>query len=137
MAAKAYGSRQRTSTKNGILKADAVGRFAHCLHAHGVDFFQDVPRVADSAQFEADIRAIPGQGSGISLQYFWMLAGSDDFIKPDRMVLRFPQSALSRSVAVREAGSLMRAACRQLAGKYPQLTPRILDHEAWKYQREA
>jgi hypothetical protein len=136
MAERVYGSRQRTSTKNGILKAEAAARFAGALRAHGVECFQDVPRVADSARFEADIRAIPGQGSGISLQYFWMLAGSDDFIKPDRMVLRFLQAALSRPVPVREAATLMRAGCRRLAAKYPALTPRLLDHEVWKYQRE-
>jgi hypothetical protein len=137
MAERAYGNRQRTSTKNGILKAEAAIRFAGALRSHGVEFLQDVPRIADSACFEADIRSIPGQGSGISLQYFWMLAGADDFIKPDRMVLRFLQSALSRSVPVQEASSLLRSACRQLAAKYPALTPRLIDHEVWKYQRTA
>lgn len=135
MAERVYGSRQRTSTKNGILKADAVARFAQCLRSHGVDYLQDVPRIADSARFETDIRAIPGQGSGISLQYFWMLAGSDQFVKPDRMVLRFLQSALSRVVTMREAGSLMRSACQHLSTKYSGLTPRLLDHEVWKHQR--
>jgi hypothetical protein len=135
MAAQVYGNRQRTSTKNGILKAEAVARFACTLRSHGVEFLQDVPRVADSARFEGNIRAIPGQASGISLQYFWMLAGSEQFIKPDRMVLRFLQAALSRSIAVREAGPLMRDACQQLASKYPALTPRLLDHEVWKHQR--
>jgi len=135
MAERVYGSRQRTSTKSGILKADAVARFARCLRVHGVEYLQDVPRVADSARFEAGIRAIPGQGSGISLQYFWMLAGSDDLIKPDRMVLRFLQSALSRPVPAREAIALMRSACQQLATEYLGLTPRLLDHEVWKHQR--
>jgi hypothetical protein len=137
MADQVYRCRQRTSTKSGILKAEAVTRFAACLRNQGVEFFQDVPRVADSARFEAEIRAIPGQGSGISLQYFWMLAGSDEFVKPDRMVLRFLQAALERSVSVREALPLMRAACQRLADKYPLLTPRLLDYEVWKYQREA
>lgn len=135
MATQVYGSRQRTSSKNGILKADAVARFAQCLRAQGIEFIQDVSRVAHSAQFEAEIRDIPGQRSGISLQYFWMLAGSDDFIKPDRMVLRFLQTALNRSVTVREANGLLRAACGKLVEKHPQLTPRLLDHEVWKYQR--
>ena len=135
MANRVYDNRQRTSAKNGILKAEAVARFARCLRAHGVEVFQDIPRVADSEGFKADIRAIPGQRSSISLQYFWMLVGSDQFIKPDRMVLRFLQAALSRPVIVQEASALMRAACEQLADKYAGLTPRLLDYEAWKYQR--
>jgi hypothetical protein len=135
MAKHVYGSRQRTSTKNGILKADAAARFARILRSNGVDYFQDVPKVADSARFEADIRSIPGQGTGISLQYFWMLAGSEHFVKPDRMVLRFLQSALSRPVAVREATQLIRGACARLVVRFPQLTPRMLDHEVWKHQR--
>ncbi len=137
MAEQVYGNKQRTSTTNGILKADAVARFARCLRSYGINFLQDVPRVADSARFEADIRAIPGQGSGISLQYFWMLAGSDQFIKPDRMVLRFLHTALSRAVTLHEAIQLMRAACQELVTKYSSLTPRLLDHEVWKYQRSA
>lgn len=137
MAEKVYRNRQRTSSKNGILKADAVVRFARCLRYHGVEYLQDVSKVADSAAFEAEIRSIPGHGSGISLQYFWMLAGSDHFIKPDRWILRFLESALSRPVMVLEAGPLMIAACQQLVAKYPRLTPRLLDHEVWKYQRKA
>jgi hypothetical protein len=53
------------------------------------------------------------------------------------MVLRFLESALSRSVADKEeAKSLMIAACQQLVAKHPHLTPRLLDHEVWKYQRK-
>jgi hypothetical protein len=69
MAERVYGNRQRTSTKNGILKVEATFRFAGALRSHGVEFLQDVPQIADSARCEADIRSIPGQGSGISLQY--------------------------------------------------------------------
>lgn len=95
------------------------GVLGPALRAGGRDVVGGGHAVADSARFEADVRAIPGQGSGISLQYFWMLAGSDDFIKPDRMVLRFLQAALARPVPVREAARLMRAACRRLVATYP------------------
>jgi transcriptional regulator with XRE-family HTH domain len=136
MAEQVYKNRQRTSATNGILKADAVARFARCLRSHGIECLQDVPKVAKSERFEAEIKAIPGQGSGISLQYFWMLAGSDQFIKADRHVLAFLTSALSRPVTVQEAGPLMIATCQLLVVKHPQLTPRLLDHEIWKYQRK-
>ena len=40
-----YGNRQRTSPRSGILKAEAVKRFAECLQAFKVDYFQDVHKV--------------------------------------------------------------------------------------------
>lgn len=131
-----FGNRQRTSTKNGILKAEAVCRVASVLKAHGGEFLQDVPRLRIDSGFEADIREIPGQRSGVSLQAFYMLAGADDLIKPDRMVLRFLQGAIGRTVTLSEAQSLVSEAASQLREKYPLLTPRLLDLEIWKYQRE-
>ena len=65
-----------------------------------------------------------------------MLAGSDEFIKPDRMILRFLFSALGRQVSPVEAQLLLHGATQQLRRSYPELTPRLLDHEVWKYQRE-
>lgn len=136
MTSKVFANRQRTSTQNGILKSEAVYRFASVLRGHGVEYLQDIPVAAENAALERDIREIPGQRSGISLQYLWMLAGSDEFIKPDRMILRFLQAALERTVAVPEAQELLRGATEQLRKQYPELTPRVLDHEIWKYQRE-
>ncbi len=135
MAKCVYSNHNLTSTKNGILKAEAVTKFAQCLQSYGVEYLQDVPRVADNAKFEKDIHDIHGQRSGLSLDYFWMLAGSDQFVKGDRMVLRFLAAALAREVSAREALPLLRAACERLVGHYPSLTPRLLDHEVWKHQR--
>lgn len=136
MAIDVFQNRQRTSTRNGILKAEAVSRFAAVLRDHRVEYFQDIPVAAQTKALEDSIRRIPGQKSGISLRYFWMLAGSDEFIKPDRMVLRFHESALSRTVTSDEAQGLLTAACEYLRKSYPLLTPRMLDHEIWKYQRK-
>lgn len=138
MAANVYENIQLTSPRGGILKADATRRFAQCLQSFRVLYFQDIPRIVDSIEFERAIRTIPGQKSGVSLQYFWMLAGSDYLIKPDRMVVRFLETALSRNVAVKEASSLLISACEELKMKmkYPALTPRLLDHEVWKHQRQ-
>jgi len=130
-----YENRQRTSTRGGILKAEAVLLFAEALRAFGVERLQDVPQVAESVAFASAVRSVPGQGSGISLQYFWMLAGSEGFVKPDRMVLRFLESALARRVDIAEAVSLLREASNQLNTDFPNMNPRLLDHEVWKYQR--
>lgn len=135
MATEIYLNRQRTSPRGGVLKAEASMRFAEVLGAFGVEHFQDVVSVADDPVFEAAIRAIPGQRSGISLSYFWMLAGSDDFIKPDRMIIRFLEAALGRVVAVNEAPGLLADTVWQLLPDFPDITLRLLDHEIWSYQR--
>jgi hypothetical protein len=135
-AAEIFANRQRTSPRSGILKAEAVHRFAQVLGHHRVNYFQDIPSVADSTLFETAIRAIPGQASGISLQYFWMLAGSDDLVKPDRQIVRFVQRALGRPVAPQFAGVCLAEAAHLLQGKYPHLTPRLLDYEAWRFEKD-
>jgi len=134
-AKKIFGNRQRTSTKNGILKSEAVYRFAKTLKNHGVNYFQDVTKVINSVDFEKDIKSIPGQGSGISLRYFFMLSGSDNLIKPDRHILAFLKKSLRKTISPQYAQILLTDTCNVLKLKYPHLTPRLLDHEIWKYQK--
>lgn len=92
-----FGNRQRTSTRSGILKAEAVRQFASSLYRTGINDFVDLTE--DKLEIaETSIREIPGQKSRISLDYFRMLAGDDDLIKPDRpdrMVQRFIGKAIN------------------------------------------
>jgi len=133
---KVFRNRQRTSTRGGILKSEAVLKFAEVLNRFGVNYLQDVPKVISDVNFEREIRSIPGQTSGISLRYFFMLSGSNDFIKPSRMVLRFLKHILKRPVSTQEAQSLLCEVVKKLKPKYPDLTPRLLDHAIWNYERE-
>ena len=134
-AATIYQNRQRTSTRNGILKAEAVYRFSKGLLEHGVHVLQDVDKVIGDAAFEARIKAIPGQKSGISLVYFYMLAGEDEKIKPDRMIIRFLEKALQRQVKLEEAQHLLEASASILSAEYKHITPRLLDYQIWNYTR--
>lgn len=52
--------------------------------------------------FEAEITQIPCQRSGISLRYLYMLAGSEEFIKPDRMINRFVYEATGKLLALKK-----------------------------------
>lgn len=131
-----FRNRQRTSAKNGILKAEAVYTFAEVLAKHHVDYLQDVPAAIQNVALENDIRQIPGQGSGISLRYFFMLSGSEDFIKPDRMIQRFLESVLQRPVKISESQRLLSDAVEELKVDYPSVTPRLLDNLIWQYQRQ-
>lgn len=137
-AERLYGNRQRTSTKSGILKAEAVRLFAEALRTAGIDSFADItPDRMELA--EALVLGLPGQGSGIAFDYFRMLAGDDSFIKPDRMVLRFVATALDLSAEPnpRLSSVLVRLAARELARRGHDWTPRTLDYAIWVRQRGA
>lgn len=131
-----FQNRQRTSTKSGILKGEAVFRFARALERRGIEHVQDLPAVIEGTSLEEAIFAIPGQGSGVSLRYFQMLAGDDTLIKPDRMILSFLAHALGRSVTLPEAQEILSAVSAALAPEFPRLTPRLLDNRIWMYQRQ-
>lgn len=130
-----FANKQRTSTRSGILKSEAVLKFTRVLKGCSVNYLQDVPKIISDTNFEREIKSIPGQGSGISLRYFFMLSGSNDFIKPDRMISRFLENILGRHVNPQEAQSLLLQASNILKFKYPNLTSRLLDHTIWNYQR--
>lgn len=136
MTEMVFRNRQRTSTRSGILKAEAVLRFSETLAKFGVEYMEDVPKVRDSKAFEGEIKKIPGQRSGISLQYFYMLAGFEDEIKPDRMVKRFIQDALGKSLENADLTTLLIGTANVLEEDHPGLTPRALDHAIWQYQQQ-
>jgi len=136
LAGKIYQNHQRTSTRNGILKAEAVNLFVSAIVKYQVDFFQDVDRIIGNPNFERDIARIPGQGSGITTNYFYMLAGSDEYVKPDRMVLRFIGNATHMSFGNEACQDLLKMSQKVLFKDHPQLTPRTLDYLIWDFQKK-
>ena len=130
-----FQNRQRTSTQAGILKSQAVFRLATVLRDHGMNFLQDVPPMVFDAGLEAKLVQIPGQRSGISTSYFFMLAGTEDLIKPDRWIMRFLKHCLDTYPKLEEAQLLLSEVCEILQAKHPHLTPRLLDNIIWNYER--
>jgi hypothetical protein len=135
MAQEVFCNSQRTSSRGGILKAQAVLEFAKVLRGFGIDNFQDIAKANYLGEIASEVRRIKGQKSGISLKYFWMLAGDQDLIKPDRMILGFLKSALGHEVTESGAEGILRGATAILRTTYPHLTPRLLDNTMWNYQR--
>lgn len=128
------GNHQRTATRNGVLKADAVAIAARMLASHGINQLEDL-RVAiagdQGAEVEAGWRTVPGQRSGISWAYLLLLAGVPR-VKPDRMIRRFVADALQiPDIGPEDAAQLVTAV--------HQATPGVsliaLDHAIWQYQR--
>lgn len=130
-----FQNSQRTSSRGGIAKSEAVFRFARALQKYRIDFFQDIAEHADNRNLESDLRSIPGQSSGISIGYFFMLAGDDTLIKPDRHIMSFLRRCVGRISNIAEARVLISGACRLLKPRYPHLTPRLLDYMIWNWER--
>ncbi len=131
-----FKNSQRTSSTNGILKAEAAYKFAVVLRDFGIDDFSDTSDQALNDKVRARAMEIKGQGSGLSFDYFQMLAGSDGHVKADRMVRRFVADAIgANGVHAYTAQALVLEACKSLKQDFPDLTPRLLDYEIWNYQR--
>jgi hypothetical protein len=135
MAERVFQNRQRTSTRGGILKCEAVLRFCQVLNDFGVSTLQHAHKIIGNELFETKIKMIPGHNSGISTRYLYILLGSKDYVKPDRMVMRFMESATGKRCSVDECQQVLAQASRVLATEYPGLTPSRLDHLIWVYQR--
>jgi len=111
-------------------------QFARTLKSFKVEFLQDLAPLATNTELDAQLRAVPGQSSGIAIQYFWMLTGSQDLIKPDRMVLRFIGDALSRPfTSTVGATELLIKTTQTLRSEFPSLNARLLDYAIWSHQR--
>jgi hypothetical protein len=132
--AERVGNRQRTSTRNGILKAEAVLHEAAILEDEGVGVPADLSRAGQERLDHLQSRwcTVTGQGSGVSWRAFAMLVGLPE-IKPDRMIRRFVATALGRptaaTVKVDEARDLVMATAASLG-----VSPRALDAAIWAYQ---
>jgi len=128
--ANAVKNRQRTSTRSGILKAEAVGKAADALARRGLRTptqLRDLDR-QDLAALEADWRGIEGQGSGLSFEYFLMLCGMSG-VKADRHIRRFVAEAVGATegeVSADAARALVIAASDELGLEW-----RVADYAIW------
>lgn len=135
MVERAFQNRQRTSSRSGILKAEAVLLYCRALTDAGINDFSDLDAQRRECA-EAIILGLPGQSSGIAFDYFMMLAGDDNLIKPDRMVQRYVEHALELDSVPqpRQAAILVRLAAKELRQRGQFWTPLSLDHAIWKHQ---
>ena len=130
-AATIFHNHQRTSSQNGILKAEAVYRFAKVLQENSIETFSDLNFKNNTSVIFNSIKQIPGQKSGLSWQYFLMLAGDDSLAKPDRHVLRFIEKHLGYKPTISEAQQILTSTVNVLSFTYPNITVRLLDYTIW------
>ena len=120
------GNHQRTSTRRGILKAEAVQHYARILVDHGVRCLADVTALLnDRTRFltvQNELATVPGLGAhGVRQAYLWMVAGDDENVKPDRMVRWWLGRVLDQPVDPQEAQQLFVAAAAGLQVTQGQL----------------
>lgn len=134
LADSVFRNRQLTSTKNCILKAEAVRDYLAVLADRQVVSNEDA--LAIKSEIEPLLRQVKGQSRGASTEYFFMLCGSDELVKPDRMIQRFVEDAIGRPVSPESAAQIVVEASGVLSEWVPGLTPRSLDRAIWSYQRD-
>ena len=134
--AAALNNRQRTSSRNGILKAEAVQHACRVLDQAGVTSNEEL--LALGPDELEDLRArfvvVRGQGSGLSFDYILMLAGRPG-VKADRMIRRFVAEALGlrseNDVSLIDARELVVAAAAAVG-----VDAHRLDHAIWNAQSQ-
>ena len=133
-------NKQRTSSRNGILKIEAVYECAKILRDAGVekisDFNEKMYDVKVADEIKKKYCQVKGQGSGISLDYLKMLCGRTDVIKPDRHILRFLNRFSEDEISVHEAPDMMKDILQKLSMDYPTLDLRTLDYIIWEYMKD-
>lgn len=134
--AKKIGNSNRTSTRGGVLKSEAIRDAARVLDAQGIRNTDLLRKVAeDKAQLEQVRKewcGVKGQRTGITWHYMLMLAGIEG-VKPDRMICRFIADSLGlprRAVTPPFASQILTAAAKEMG-----MSPTDLDHGVWQFQR--
>ena len=134
-----FNNRQRTSSRNGILKAEACYLVAKVFKNHNINTLDDFNNFSNKSELDADILNVKGQSSGIMLKYFYMLAGKENEVKPDRHMVNFMKKVFPHlTISAKdhpEIKMIMEETVRELKVKYPQLTERFLDVLIWDHMR--
>ncbi|MDP7701392.1 hypothetical protein [Mycobacterium sp. TY815] len=129
-------NRQRTSTRSGILKSEAVLEHCRIFRHHEIETLEQAIALMEDdsrfAQVDKALRAIPGEGRyGIRRNYLWMVLGNDDLIKPDRMVLRWLEGhgVKTDPDGARSVIAALVSKVELPGGRRP--TPWEIDHAIW------
>jgi hypothetical protein len=129
-------NRQRTSTRGGVLKAEAALRYAEALRSHGITTRADAASVIDDldrlSAIDEQLARVPGDG--VRRGYFWMLVGDDHQVKPDRMVLRF-LGRYDGATDVAAARTVLTELAAGLTDGSREVTPWMVDHAIWQAER--
>lgn len=128
-------NRQLTSThaRKRTLKSEASLEYARILVDAGANTFTGLSELESEADQDRLLREslarVPGHGRGARLSYFFMLAGDDYGVKPDRMIHRFLERVAGRAFNDHNARRVLADAATEL-----DVTPWVLDHAIWVFE---
>ncbi|MHA7289577.1 hypothetical protein ACX80V_08025 [Arthrobacter sp. MDT3-24] len=132
--AKLVNNHKPAHTKPGaLLKAEVIHRAAKTLKALDImtltDLRQRHAQDEDLTAVKKKWLKLPSQSSGVTFNYFLILAGFQS-VKPDRMVIRFVEehAGLQGKLTPMQTAELI----KQVARLYPT-QPRRLDHIIWRH----
>jgi hypothetical protein len=138
-ALNGFKNKQRTSSRNGILKAEACYLVAKVFKSHDINTLEDFRNYTNKPALDKDILKVRGQSSGIMLKYLYMLAGDSKEAKPDRHMANFIRGIYPHiSMATKhhdEIKTIMKDAVASLQTTYPNLTVRFLDYLIWEHMK--
>lgn len=132
-AAMTNNRKPTSTTKGAPLKAEAIYAAASRLNERGIDS-TDALRAATADELSDTKKAwttVPGQRSGITWNYFLMLAGIPG-VKADRMVIRYVADAIGsapESVSATDAALLVKEVAEKSGRNITHL-----DHAIWRFQ---
>lgn len=127
-------NRQRTSTRNGILKSEAVIEFIRVLFDNQIETKSDLLKYRNREKILKDIKKIKGQSKGTTFDYLLMLSGDEGVFKRDRHIIKF----FSDYFHIKDTSydNLKKEFEKQLdivLNKYPKFNIRTLDSVIWKF----
>lgn len=122
-------------TKPGApLKAEVVYQTALALRSMQITTPQDVQKAFEEDKSLADLKKtwlkLPSQSSGITFDYFLILAGLQS-VKPDRMVVKFVREHTGINSSDLDT-VIVSDLIKRVAAAYPTQV-RKLDHVIWRY----
>ena len=123
---------QRTSSTNGILKAEAVLECAKVFDRNSIQTINDFNKLLNN-DIEKEYKKVKGQSSGISLSYLKMLCGDENTLKPDRHIMRFLVEFGYEGIDCINAQSIMESVVADLSAKHDGINVRKIDYIIWNY----
>ena len=110
--------------------------FLQVMQRFNVETCEDIARMVDDQEFQSTIKSIRGQSSGLTLEYLFILARIESYVKVDRHITRFAQMATGKIDLTKEQIiNLVRTASKYMAYQnHNGMNARWLDHLIWTYQ---
>jgi len=136
LANEVFVNRQRTSSRNGILKAKAVVHYINILYSNGINTADDLLNFKEIDRIRKEIMNIPGQKSGVSFSYIMMLSGDTSLFKPDRHIYNFFENYLGYGkLNENKLKQKFEEQYKLIKEEYPVFTIRLLDNMIWAFMK--